>query len=193
MFIESPKPYKFNYIQFKYPTQDWEKKCYWNLRKQVFCAEQKIFGDDDLDIIDQNAIPIIALDECMGLVHNVIGAVRIDERTPGEWWGSRLCVDTHYRTHSRFNAHFLFDKEVNQIFTLSVGASLIYKAVTTANYLGCQRFFAHVQAQNVKFFRRLHWTAIKPVTIHGKSHYLMEADLSQYPASSWAKTLNEAA
>ncbi|WP_109832679.1 MSMEG_0567/Sll0786 family nitrogen starvation N-acetyltransferase [Reichenbachiella versicolor] len=189
MIIETPKTYKFNYISFDYPHEPWDQKCYWNLRKNVFCKEQKIFSDSDRDIIDEHAIPIVALDECMGIVHNVIGAVRIDERSPRVWWGSRLCVDKDYRTHSRFNTNFLFSDEPKQIFTLSVGGALIYKAVTTANYLGCDQFFAHVQSQNVKFFKRLYWKELDKVIIHGKEHSLMEADLTQYPASPWAKKL----
>lgn len=193
MIIESPKPYKFNYISFDYPSERWDQKCYWNLRRDVFCREQQMFKGTDRDVIDEHAIPIVAMDECMGIVHNVIGAVRIDERSPRTWWGSRLCVDKAYRTHSKFNTNFLFGQEIRKLFTGSIGGALIYKAVTTANFLGCDQFFAHVQAQNVKFFQRLFWKELDQVYIHGKAHSLMEADLSQYPSSSCAKNVEKVA
>jgi len=186
MIIEKPKPFKFNYISFDYPYEDWKSKGYWKLRSDVFCKEQGIFSDSDLDSIDDQAIPIVATDECMGIVHNVVGAVRIDERSPRVWWGSRLCVDPNYRTHARFQTNFLFEGNFfNPIFTLSIGASLIFKAVSTANYFGCDHFYAHVQSQNVKFFKRLYWEEIEEVIIHGQKHMLMKADLSKYPATAW--------
>jgi putative N-acetyltransferase (TIGR04045 family) len=61
-----------------------------------------------------------------------------------------------------------------------IGKGLIWKAVTTANGWGCDRFLATVQLQNVRFFQRLHWTSIDTLEIRGLSHHLMEADLSYY-------------
>jgi len=193
MMILPNKPYKFNYIDFDFPNEKWEKKAYMNLRKEVFCEEQKVFEENDIDLIDQSAIPIAAYDECMGIVHNVVGAVRIDERTERTWWGSRLCVHKDYRTHTRFQTSHLFQdqKDVNPIFALSIGAALIYKAVTTANYLGCDHFYAHVQAKNKKFFSRLHWEAIEEVEVFGFPHYLMKADLSYYPATPYVETIRK--
>lgn len=194
MIIERPKPYKFKYLSFDYPYEEWKKKCYWNLRKEVFCDEQQIFEETDVDAIDEHAIPIVATDDCMGLVQNVVGAVRIDERSPRVWWGSRLCVDKDYRSHSRFKTSFLFKNDhFNPIYTLSVGGALIFKAVSTANYFGCDHFYAHVQSQNVKFFSKLHWNPIKEVLIHGKTHMLMEADLSKYPATLWEEQMERSA
>lgn len=168
-------------------------RCYSNLRKKVFCDEQQIFENSDRDILDDSAIPIVALDEYMGIVQNVVGAVRINERSPRIWWGSRLCVDNQYRTHSRFNTISLFDEEANRLFVTSMGGALIYKAVTTANYLGCDQFLAHVQTKNVKFFKRLFWKELDEVDVHGIKHSLMEADLTKYPPSNWAKSLQEVA
>ena len=57
---------------------------------------------------------------------------------------------------------------------------MIWKAVTTANGLGCDRFLATVQIQNVRFFQRLHWSSIDELEIQGIRHHLMEADLPYY-------------
>jgi len=193
MLLGLKETYKYNYISFDFLQEPWQNHGYWNLRKKIFCEEQHIFDGNDRDTIDNRAIPIVAMDEFMALVHNVVGAVRIDEREPQVWWGSRLCVEKNYRTHSRFKTKFLFDKEVNPLFTLSVGAALIYKAVSTTNYLGCSQFFAHVQEKNVKLFERLHWKSLEKISLHGYSHHLMEADLNYYPPSELARALNKVA
>ena len=59
--------------------------------------------------------------------------------------GSILCVRGYERlgVHSDFRRHH------------QIGKGLIWKAVTTANGWGCDRFLATVQIQNVRFFRRL--------------------------------------
>ena len=49
--------------------------------------------------------------------------------------------------------------------------------------LGCDRFRATVQIQNVRFFQRLHWSSIDELEIKGIGHHLMEADLSYYKPS----------
>ena len=123
----------------------------------------------------------------MGMEDQVVGIVRIDEREPGVWWGSRLGVAQEYRTTSRYNAYHLFPKnETVNPFTLSVGASLIYKAVSTAHAIGCHKFLAFVQEQNVKFFSRLHWDSLEVVNLHGRIHHKMEADLNFYAPSIYA-------
>jgi len=193
MLLDFEKPFKYNYISFDYLSQSWQNSGYWSLRKSVFCEEQKIFDGHDRDIVDEKAIPILALDECMALVYNVVGAVRIDEREPGIWWGSRLCVEKDYRTHSRFHTNLLFDEKTNPLFTISIGAALIYKAVCTAHFLGCDGFFAFVQKQNVKLFQRLHWECVREVNLHRVSHYLMKADLNFYPPSKLAQYLKNVA
>lgn len=185
MVFDPFKPYKCNYLTLDFAKEEWEIKDYWKLRTDVFVREQGIFERHDRDTIDLNAIPIIAKCECMGMSDSVVGVVRIDEREPEVWWGSRLAVGANYRSHSRFNTRKLFGNNPETLFTLSVGASLIFKAVSTANYLGCKQFFAHVQAQNVKLFERLHWKKIKEVELFGHLHALMEADLDYYPASAF--------
>ena len=190
MIIEEVKPYKCNNLKFGYATEEWEKKQYWALRKQVFVKEQGIFKDHDKDLVDENCIHIIAKAECMGMGDQIVGVVRIHQPEKGIWYGSRLAVCKDYRTLSRFSAYNLFvDENANKLFTISVGAALIYKAVSTANYLGCDRFLAQVQPQNEKLFNRLHWESKSDIEVFGKRHVFMKADLDYYPPSIYSKEI----
>ena len=36
-------------------------------------------------------------------------------------------------------------------------------------------------AQNLPLFRRLHWTPLQAETLHGRPHWLMQAQLDHYP------------
>ena len=187
MLFDTFKKYKCTHLSFGFAEELWEQNGYWDLRKAIFCKEQKLFEDTDRDSIDEYAIPIIASCTCMGMNDQVVGIVRIDERSQGIWYGSRLGVTREYRTLSHFNAYHLFENnELIPPFTLAVGASLIFKAVSTANAIGCTQFLANVQYQNVSFFERLHWKSLGEVTILGHLHHIMEADLSYYPASVYA-------
>jgi hypothetical protein len=38
-----------------------------------------------------------------------------------------------------------------------------------------------VQQQNIKLFQHLHWTLLETVSVHGRPHGLMQADLAYYP------------
>jgi putative N-acetyltransferase (TIGR04045 family) len=58
---------------------------------------------------------------------------------------------------------------------------LIRLAVRTAQSHGCDKFLAHVQAQNEVLFRRLHWRSLEEVTLRGVKHVKMQADLGYYP------------
>ena len=63
----------------------------------------------------------------------------------------------------------------------ALGAGLIYKAVSTANAMGCDEFLADVQEQNEKFFQRLHWDKLDEKVMHGLRHIHMRAVLAHYP------------
>jgi putative N-acetyltransferase (TIGR04045 family) len=63
----------------------------------------------------------------------------------------------------------------------AIGAGLIYKAVSTANLIGCDKFLADVQEQNAKFFQRLHWQPLGQRELHGRTHVHMQAELPHYP------------
>jgi putative N-acetyltransferase (TIGR04045 family) len=147
----------------KFATDEWERREAAALRRQVFCAEQRIFAGDDHDSIDDVAIPIVATSSFGVVSHEVVGTVRIHEAEPGVWWGSRLAVAAAYR---RVGA---------------LGTSLIRLAVSSAHARGCRRFYAHVQSQNAPLFRRLFWDTIEEIMIHGRPHHFMQADLRHYP------------
>lgn len=135
---------------------------YWQLRSAIFCQEQHLFEATDRDEKDGHAYPIAALDHSAGSGSGVVGVVRILEERPRLWYGGRLGVHGDHRRHNQ------------------IGKGLIWKAVTTANGWGCDRFLATVQLQNVRFFQRLHWTSIEVLEIRGLPHHLMEADLAYY-------------
>ena len=152
--------------QVKFATEAWERQAAAALRCAVFCAEQRVFADDDRDGIDDIAIPIVAISSLAVALDEVVGTVRIHEAEPGVWWGSRLAVAAAYR---RIGA---------------LGTSLIRLAVGAAHGRGCRRFYAHVQSQNALLFQRLHWRTIEQTEFHGRPHHYMQADLTHYPPIS---------
>ena len=135
---------------------------YWQLRSAIFCEEQHLFETSDLDELDERAYPIAAVHHGKNHGGQVVGVVRIVEQSPRLWYGGRLGVHHAFRRHNQ------------------IGKGLIWKAVTTANGWGCDRFLATVQIQNVRFFQRLHWSSIDELEIQGIRHHLMEADLPYY-------------
>jgi putative N-acetyltransferase (TIGR04045 family) len=154
----------------KFATEAWEQRAAAALRRTVFCAEQRIFAQDDRDDIDDIAIPIVAISSYGVALDEVVGTVRIHEAEPGVWWGSRLAVAADYR---RIGA---------------LGSALVRLAVSSAHARGCRRFFAHVQSQNALLFQRLHWTTLDEVEFHGRPHHFMQADLDHYPPFADAET-----
>lgn len=156
--------------RIKFATEPWERREAAALRRAVFCEEQKIFPGDDRDAIDDMAIPIVAISSFAVVPQEVVGTVRIHQAEPGIWWGSRLAVAAAYRRIS------------------ALGTSLIRLAVSSAHGRGCRHFYAHVQAQNAPLFRRLGWTTIEEIVVHGRPHHFMEADLGSYPPIADAET-----
>ena len=163
-FFDACPPFRPSEYRCQVVQNRWEGRAYRALRRQVFCGEQGLFRDDDGDAIDAHATAIVAVSLLGVSVGDVVGCVRIDEREPGVWYGSRLAVSPGARGAAPLAAH------------------LIRKAVCTAHAAGCRRFMAHVQRPNVRLFRRLHWERRGPLTVHGHPHELMEADLTHYPA-----------
>ncbi|RZL03866.1 MAG: GNAT family N-acetyltransferase [Rubrivivax sp.] len=158
-------PTAFTPCEFRIKWADgaWEIEQARRLRRAVFCVEQGIFVGDDLDVIDAQAQPLVAVSHLGGMPDQVVGTVRIHEPEPGLWWGSRLAVHAAFRHHGR------------------LGAMLIRLAVCSAHARGCHLFLAHVQAQNVPLFQKLNWTFLKDETLHGRPHALMRAGLDQHP------------
>jgi putative N-acetyltransferase (TIGR04045 family) len=142
---------------------DWQRRQALALRRAVFCIEQGLFVGDDRDAVDAHAQLLVAQACVAGMPDDVVGTVRIHEVEPGLWWGSRLAVHAAYRHHGR------------------IGATLIRLAVCSAHARGATRFLAHVQAQNVPLFQRLHWQALGAEVLHGRPHERMQADLAHYP------------
>ena len=156
-------PFAACHFRLKFATEPWERAGAAALRRQVFCEEQRIFEEDDRDGIDAEAINLVALSTMAVLADEVVGTVRIHQAEPGIWYGSRLAVDRRYRKVG------------------ALGAALIRLAVSSANALGCTRFYANVQAQNELMFRRLDWHRVSEIDLHGVPHVFMQADLAAYP------------
>jgi putative N-acetyltransferase (TIGR04045 family) len=163
MIFEPFAPFAPSAFQIKFAVEPWEEKAAAALRRKVFCEEQGLFGADDRDATDDIAIPLVAVSFVGVAPGEVVGTVRIHKAEPGVWWGSRLAVAADYR---RIGA---------------LGAGLIRLAVSSAHARGCKRFLAHVQAQNVPMFCKLHWRTLEERELHGRPHHLMEADLDFYP------------
>lgn len=162
--LESNAALAFAPCEFRvqWASSAWEHHEALALRRAVFCVEQGVFPGSDLDEIDRHARCIVAVSQVGGAPDQVVGTVRIHEERAGLWWGSRLAVHAAFRHHGR------------------IGATLIRLAVSSARGLGCERFLAHVQSQNVPMFERLAWRALQPETLHGRAHHLMQADLAAY-------------
>lgn len=134
-----------------------------SLRRQVFVAEQGVFVADDRDEHDHHALTIVALSVVLGMHDRVVGTVRIYEGEGRTWYGGRLAVAPEYRRFSR------------------VGERLTIAAVSTAKLHGATRFLATVQEPNVGFFERQHFCLRAPgLTLHGRPHALMEAELGRF-------------
>lgn len=163
MIADRFDPFAACHFRLKFARDAWELDGAAALRRTVFCDEQGIFDRHDRDAIDPAAIHLVALSTMAVLADEVVGTVRIHQREPGIWFGSRLAVDRRYR---RVGA---------------LGAALIRLAVSSAHAMGCVRFYANVQAGNELFFRRLDWAKIADVTLHDRPHVFMQANLAAYP------------
>ena len=154
---------------------------FFKVRRDIFCEEQGIFDADDRDIYDERMMPIICKSMIAGMEDAVAGVVRIDERRPGVWYGSRLGVAKDFRKIRAFSPGMAARNQQPCYHGLgALGAGLIHKAVSTANALGCQEFLATVQKQNARFFQRLHWEPLEEIILYGIPHVKMRADLSHY-------------
>ncbi len=99
MIIEPFAPYQAGEFQVKFATSQWERRQAHALRRSVFCAEQKIFEEDDRDAVDDHAIPIVAL-SMMGVTSDqLVGTVRIHEERPASGGAHALpCMRTSARS-----------------------------------------------------------------------------------------------
>jgi hypothetical protein len=178
-----PESFQATDFQFKIARASSEQDGFWHLRQQVFCQEQRIFSGSDRDEYDDTMIPIVCNSMIMGMADDVVGAVRIDAREPGIWWGSRLCVASQFRRKSKFSASVAKRNQLPPLWR-SIGGGLIYAAVTTAAARGCTEFLATVQKPNARFFSMLHWDLVEELDLFGRPHVKMRADLAFYPPNS---------
>jgi len=126
------------------------------IRREVFVEEQKLFETSDQDANDVKSIHLVAVNG-----GEIVGTVRVfpNGNGNGHWIGGRLAVKKGYRTSG-------------------AGELLVRSAVETVKRHGCTHFTAHIQAENVAFFSRLGWQTIEPPALHfGKIHQLMAANL----------------
>lgn len=132
-----------------------EQEKAFEIRKEVFVEEQKIFLNSDRDEDDSKSIHLVT-----ELDHQVIGTVRVfPVNDNGHWIGGRLAVRKEFRN-------------------TGAGELLVREAMGCVKSKGCTKFTAHIQVENVPFFSRLGWKAIEPIEEYfGKPHQLMEADL----------------
>ena len=121
-------------------AEPWHLSAAAALRQEVFVREQGLFTGHDRDIIDDIALPLVAIAMDAPGGRQVVGTVRIHEASPGIWWGSRLAVSPDWWRVGK------------------LGSELIRLAVGTAHAQGAREIHAHVQMQNVALFQRLHWT-----------------------------------
>jgi radical SAM protein (TIGR04043 family)/putative N-acetyltransferase (TIGR04045 family) len=132
-----------------------EQERAFEIRKEVFVLEQKIFSNSDLDENDSKSIHLV-----VEWNDQVVGTVRVfPANNNGHWIGGRLAVKKEYRN-------------------TGTGELLVHEAIQCVKSRGCTKFTAYIQLENVSFFSRLGWKTIEPVKDHfGKPHQLMEANL----------------
>ncbi|MEO6600076.1 MAG: MSMEG_0567/Sll0786 family nitrogen starvation N-acetyltransferase [Polyangiaceae bacterium] len=151
-------------IRAELAREPWQMRAYFQLRREIFAAEQGIFEETDRDGYDDHASAIVAQGEIAGMPDGVVGVVRIYQEGDDTWYGGRLGVSRAYR---RVGA---------------VGTALITEAVSTAHGWGCRRFLATVQEVNVRYFEHHHFRTLQAIELHGRPHFLMQAELERYPA-----------
>jgi putative N-acetyltransferase (TIGR04045 family) len=152
------------HIRAELALEPWQIRAYFQLRREIFAAEQGLFEGSDRDACDDHASAIVAQGQIAGMPDGVVGVVRIYPEGEGTWYGGRLGVSRAYR---RVGA---------------VGTALITEAVSTAHGWGCMRFLATVQEANVRYFEHHHFRRLQAVELLGRPHFLMQADLERYPA-----------
>lgn len=132
-----------------------EQERAFEIRKEVFVLEQKIFSDSDIDENDAKSIHLVA-----EWNSEVVGTVRVfPVNHNGNWMGARLAVKREFRN-------------------TGAGELLVREAMQCVKNRGCTKFTAHIQSENVPFFSRVGWKIVGPVKDYfGKPHQLMEANL----------------
>jgi putative N-acetyltransferase (TIGR04045 family) len=132
---------------------DEERAACFEIRKQVFVDEQKLFPDTDLDEHDKEALHLAAVSN-----DKIIGTVRIYREEEDVWVGGRLAVKKRYRGKA--------------------GKLLVLKAVEIVKANNAKVFKAVIQADNLPFFISLKWKQVGEMFLHhGQMHQLMQSQL----------------
>jgi len=185
MILERFPSYSPHDFVFKIAKTPEDLDGFFAVRHAIFCEEQGIFNGDDRDLVDESMTAIVCKTLIAGMEDSVAGVVRIDERKPGVSHGSRLGVALDYRRIRHFSPGVAIRNLQPCYHGLgALGAGLIYKAVSTANAIGCHEFLATVQHQNARFFQRLHWEPLEEILLHGIPHVRMRGDLNYYQAAA---------
>ena len=132
-----------------------EQERAFEIRKEVFVLEQKIFSNSDADENDPKSIHLVA-----EWNNQVIGTVRVfPVNNNGHWIGGRLAVRKEYRN-------------------TGAGELLVREAIQCVKSGGCTKFTAYIQLENVALFSKIGWKAVESVKQYfGKPHQMMEANL----------------
>lgn len=129
------------------------------IREQIFVTEQKFFDGSDHDGHDDAPSTIHVLGLYGPLAGGAVRLYPLEE--PGLWKGDRLAVMPDFRK-------------------LAMGADLVRFAVKTAGERGGDLMIAHVQPQNVRFFRYLGWHREgELMEFHGHPHQMMAIPLQR--------------
>jgi putative N-acetyltransferase (TIGR04045 family) len=141
-----------------------ERERHFAIRRDVFCAEQGMFGGvDDRDDRDDEAATLHAVGVEGGTIGGTVRLYALDEGGGRLWQGDRLAVLPPFRRSS-------------------LGAALVRFAVRTAGERGGERMVAMIQLPNVRFFRSLGWSLDGAVVdFHGRAHQPMAIALSPGP------------
>jgi AIR synthase-related protein len=158
---------------------------YRRLRHTVFVERQGLFPRHDLD--ERDADPRTVVLVARGADGTVLGGVRLGPVTDGVdlgWWqGGRLVVDPAYRSTHRVGLPRSARRFAGlSPASLSVGSALVNAACAHAESAGVLRFEATVQAGNERFFVRLGWESVRPVTVAGAAHVLMRKPIRRIAA-----------
>ncbi len=131
------------------------------IRERVFVSEQGLFTGHDRDRTDDLPAVIHVVGHVDGVAAGTVRLYPVEPELPGEslWKGDRLAVLPDHR-HA------------------GLGAPLVRFAVRTAGELGGDRMVAHIQLENVVFFRRLGWSLVGDPTLYvGVPHQKMSIGL----------------
>jgi radical SAM protein (TIGR04043 family)/putative N-acetyltransferase (TIGR04045 family) len=132
-----------------------EQERAFEIRKEVFVLEQKLFSNSDADENDPKSIHLVA-----EWNNQVIGTVRVfPVNNNGHRIGGRLAVRKGYRN-------------------TGAGELLVREAIECVKNRGCTKFTAYIQLENVPLFSKIGWKAVESVKQYfGKPHQMMEANL----------------